>query len=214
MNFADLPEFHGFVTARNITSTELRHLHYKNWRLKICIWWLFFSSCSPQGNLRIFFNFKPCISSYISLCSLQDKQSVCCCFWVSGPQEDWEHSASQIEILLALIVHFLPVLACLQDFDGNEPMAKPLTSWLVPSFSQHNLRLVVSGHCLHVLVTKFQDKFAEINFKYVVQTCISQDFYQILRYFACFCEFHRFTWISWLHDRAKYHKPWAASFTL
>ena len=40
-------------------------------------------------------------------------------------------------------------------------------------FSQHNLRLVVSGCCLHVLVTKFQDKFAEINFKYVVQTRIS-----------------------------------------
>ena len=92
---------------------------------------------------------------------------------MSGPQEDWEHSASQIEIPLALIVHFLPALACLQDFDGNEPMAKPLTSWLVPSFSQHNLRLVVSGRCLHVIVTKFQDKFAEINFKYVVQTRIS-----------------------------------------
>ena len=26
----------------------------------------------------------------------------------------------------------------------NEPMAKPLPSWLVTSFSQHNLRLVVS----------------------------------------------------------------------
>ena len=54
----------------------------------------------------------------------------------------------------------------------NEPMAKPLTSWLEPSFSQH-LHLVVSGHCLHVSVTKFQDKFGEINFKYVVQTRIS-----------------------------------------
>ena len=32
----------------------------------------------------------------------------------------------------------------------NEPMAKPLTSWLVPSFSQHNLRLVVSGSYLHI----------------------------------------------------------------
>ena len=41
-------------------------------------------------------------------------------------------------------------------------MAKPLTSWLVPSFSQHNLRLVVSGCCLHVSVTKFQDKFASL----------------------------------------------------
>ena len=29
------------------------------------------------------------------------------------------------------------------------------------------------GRCLHVSVTKFQDKFAEINFKYVVQTSIS-----------------------------------------
>ena len=37
----------------------------------------------------------------------------------------------------------------------NEPMAKSLTSWLVPSFSQLNLRLVVSGRCLHVSVMKF-----------------------------------------------------------
>ena len=37
----------------------------------------------------------------------------------------------------------------------NEPMAKPLTSWLVPSFSQHNLRVVVSERCLQVLVMKF-----------------------------------------------------------
>jgi len=44
----------------------------------------------------------------------------------------------------------------------NEPMAKPLTSWLVPTFSQHNLHLVVSGCCLHVSVTKFQDKFASL----------------------------------------------------
>ena len=34
-------------------------------------------------------------------------------------QEDWEHSASQIEILLALIVHFPTAIACLQDFDGT-----------------------------------------------------------------------------------------------
>ena len=61
------------------------------------------------------------MSSYISQCSWQDKQSVCCCFQVSGPQEDWEHSASQIEIPLALTVHFPPALACLQDFDGTPP---------------------------------------------------------------------------------------------
>ena len=54
VNIADLPEFHSFATKRNITSPELRHLHYQNWRLKICIWWLYFSSCSPQANLRIF----------------------------------------------------------------------------------------------------------------------------------------------------------------
>ena len=41
-------------------------------------------------------------------------------------------------------------------------MAKPLTSWLVPSFSQHNLRLVVLGRYLHVSVTKYQDKFARL----------------------------------------------------
>ena len=41
-------------------------------------------------------------------------------------------------------------------------MAKPLTSWLVPSFSQHNLHLVVLGRYLHVSETKYQDKFAII----------------------------------------------------
>ena len=78
-------------------------------------------------------------------------------------------------------------------------MAKPLTSWLVPSFSQHNLCLVVSGRRLHVSVRKFQDKFAEINFKYVVQTCISYKistkFCSILLAFVNFAdlpEFHSF----------------------
>ena len=37
----------------------------------------------------------------------------------------------------------------------NEPMAKPLTSSLVLSFSQHNLRLLVSERCLHISVAKF-----------------------------------------------------------
>ena len=81
----------------------------------------------------------------------------------------------------------------------NEPMAKPLRSWLVPSFSQHNLCLVVSGRRLHVSVRKFQDKFAEINFKYVVQTCISYKistkFCSILLAFVNFAdlpEFHSF----------------------
>ena len=34
-------------------------------------------------------------------------------------------------------------------------------SWPVPSFLQHKWRLVVSGRCLHVSVTKFQDTFAQ-----------------------------------------------------
>ena len=42
----------------------------------------------------------------------------------------------------------------------NEPLAKLLTSWLVPSFSQHNLQLIVLECCLLVVVMKFQDKFA------------------------------------------------------
>ena len=41
-------------------------------------------------------------------------------------------------------------------------MAKPLKSWLVPSFLQHNLRLVVSGCCLHISVMKFWNKFASL----------------------------------------------------
>ena len=59
MNFTDLPEFHGFATTRNITSPELRDLHYKNWRLKIGIWRLYFSSCLPKGDLRICLNSSP-----------------------------------------------------------------------------------------------------------------------------------------------------------
>ena len=37
---------------------------------------------------------------------------------------------------------------------------------------------------------------------------------RISQYFACFCEFRGFTWISQPRNRAKYHKTWAASFTL
>ena len=59
----------------------------------------------------------------------------------------------------------------------NEPMAKILTSRLAPSFSQHNLHLVIWGRSL-IVVMKFQDRFAslrqlnspiaETSFKYVV----------------------------------------------
>ena len=81
-------------------------------------------------------------------------------------------------------------------------MAKPLTSWLVPSFLQHNLRLVVSGCCLHISVTKFQDKFTSLRqvikypqwlrkvsnmlYRHVFDK-ISTEFRST--YFACFCEF-------------------------
>ena len=43
----------------------------------------------------------------------------------------------------------------------TEPMAKPLTSWLVPSFSQHNQRLVVSE--LRDVVCTFQWRSFKIN---------------------------------------------------
>ena len=82
----------------------------------------------------------------------------------------------------------------------NEPMAKPLTSWLVPSFSQHNLSLVVSGRCSHITVTKFQDKFTSLwqvnswdNFqKY------GTDMY-LIRFLANFAVFCVFLWISWIY---------------
>ena len=106
-------------------------------------------------------------------------------------------------------------------------MAKPLTSWLVPSFSQHNLRLVGSGCCLHVSVTKFWDKFAslrEVNspnswnkfqiimlYRYVFDN-ISTKFHGISWVFMNFAGFHGFTRISRLRDNAKYQKPWLWEF--
>ena len=41
-------------------------------------------------------------------------------------------------------------------------MAKLLTSWLVPNFSQPNMHVVVLGRCSLVVVIKFQDKFASL----------------------------------------------------
>ena len=41
-------------------------------------------------------------------------------------------------------------------------MAKFFKPWLVPSFSQHNLRLVVLGRCLLISVTKFQVQFVSL----------------------------------------------------
>ena len=59
-------------------------------------------------------------------------------------------------------VFLTEVIICSFKCSRNEPMAKPLTSWLVPSFLQHNCRLVVLERCLHVSVTKFEDKFASL----------------------------------------------------
>ena len=81
-------------------------------------------------------------------------------------------------------------------------MAKPLTSWLVPSFSQHNLRRVVSGRCLHVSVTKskFQDKFAslrQVNSPYSwskFQICCTAMY--LIRFLPNFAVFCVFLWIS------------------
>ena len=80
----------------------------------------------------------------------------------------------------------------------NEPMAKPLTSCLVPSFSQHNL--VVSGRCLHVSMTKCQNKFASLR---QVNSPYSWNKFQIyctdmylIRFLPNFAAFFVFLWIS------------------
>ena len=90
-------------------------------------------------------------------------------------------------------------------------MAKPLTSWLVTSFSQHNRLLVVSGRFFHVSVTKFQDKFASLqqvnspNNWNEFQICCTGIY--LIRFLPNFAGFRRFTWISRLRDRAKNQKP-------
>ena len=98
-------------------------------------------------------------------------------------------------------------------------MAKPLTSWLVPSFSQHNLCPVVLECCLHVSVIKFQDKFTSLrkvnspNKWEMFQICCT-DMY-LTRFLPNFMVFCVFWWFSWHFDSAKYQQPWlwAASFT-
>ena len=70
-----------------------------------------------------------------------------------------------------------------------------------PSFSQHNLCLVVWRHCLHVSVTKFQDKFASLR---KVNSSNSWDKFQIImlyrhvmiRFLPNFALFCVFLWIS------------------
>ena len=79
-------------------------------------------------------------------------------------------------------------------------MGKLLTSWLVLSFSQHNLRLIVSGRCLRVSVTKFQDEFASLwqvnsrNSWGKFQICCT-DMY-LIRFLPNFVVFCVFLWLS------------------
>ena len=74
------------------------------------------------------------------------------------------------------------------------------TPWLVPSFSQHHLRLVVLERCLHVSGTKFQDKFASLreinspNSWNKFQICCT-DMY-LIRFLPNFVVFFVFLWIS------------------
>ena len=70
------------------------------------------------------------------------------------PQEIDRFCADQTSVFNVFLTEDIIILLS-TIHSRNEPMAKPLTSWLVPSFSQHNLRLVVSERCLHVSVTKF-----------------------------------------------------------
>ena len=81
----------------------------------------------------------------------------------------------------------------------------------MPSFSQHNLRPVVLGCCLHFSVTKFQDKFTSLR---QVNSLSSWEKFQIcctdmylIRFLPNFAVFWVFLWISRLCDHAKYQKP-------
>ena len=90
-------------------------------------------------------------------------------------------------------------------------MAKPLTSWLVPSFPQHNLCPVVAGCCLHFSVRKLQDKFTSLrqvnspNSWEKFQICCT-DMY-LIRFLPNFAVFCVFLWILRLCDHVKYQKP-------
>ena len=69
--------------------------------------------------------------------------------WLFSRQISLEICADQTSICILTVFVLSTTMR-----SRNEPMAKPLTSWLVGSFSQHNLHLVVSGCCLHVSVTE------------------------------------------------------------
>ena len=106
-------------------------------------------------------------------------------------------------------------------------MAKLLTSWLVSRFLQHNLRLVVLGSCLLIVVMTFQDKFARLqqlnspngHNKFQIW-CINMYLMTFLANFAVFLMFLRILrvylnfaawWPRWISEALIL---WAASFTL
>ena len=95
-------------------------------------------------------------------------------------------------------------------------------------FLQHNLRLVVLGKCLLIVVMKFQDKFARL--QQLLNSPNGQDKFQIwcinmysIWFLANFAVFRMFLWILrvYLNFAAPWPRwisealiLWAASFTL
>ena len=59
VNFADLPEFLGFVTARNITSPELHYTIYKLATKNLHLATIFLQLVTKRRPEE-FFNFQPC----------------------------------------------------------------------------------------------------------------------------------------------------------
>ena len=108
--------------------------------------------------------------------------------------------ADQTSIFDIVLTEVIIILLFQQQSLQKWQMAKPSTSWLVPTFWQLNLCLVVSGHCLHISVTKFQDKFASLwqgNSPYhwnKFQICCT-DMY-LIRFLPNFVVFFVFLWIS------------------
>ena len=101
-------------------------------------------------------------------------------------------------------------------------MAKPLTSWLVPSFSQHNLRLVVSEFRDVIYTFKWRSFRINLHVYGQVNSPNSWEKFQIccadmylIRFLPNFAVFCLFLWISRPCDGAKYQKPClrAASYT-
>ena len=79
---------------------ELRHLHFTNWWLKICVWRLYLSGWSPKGDLKIFLISSPAEAPTSSLAltatwicshSPKFKSSAMLVKWPSGvPPTSWD----------------------------------------------------------------------------------------------------------------------------